>query len=73
MLLALDPRELTAAGGWAMQITVGGVVALAIVALIWVFAAAVANNEACASLETASYMSGPVKALMRLALLCWLV
>lgn len=56
-----------------MQITVGGVVALAIVALIWVFAAAVANNEACASFETVSYMSGPVKAFMRLALLCWLV
>lgn len=56
-----------------MPITVGGVVALAMVALIWVFAAAVANNEACASFETVSYMSGPVKAFMRLALLCWLV
>ncbi len=53
-----------------MQITVGGVVALAIVALIGVFAAAVANDEACASFETVSFMSGPVKAFMRLALLC---
>ena len=55
-----------------MPITAGGIAILVIVALIWVFAAAVANDAVCYSVETAAYMSGPVKAVMRLLLLCWL-
>lgn len=55
-----------------MPITAGGIAILIIVALIWVFAAAVANDAGCASVETAAYMSGPVKGLMRVLLLCWL-
>lgn len=56
-----------------MHITVGGAVMLAVLIVVWVFAASISNDAGCQAAETASYMSGPAKVLTRLALLCWLV
>lgn len=55
-----------------MHITVGGIVTLAVVAFIWIFAAAVANDPGCNAIEKSTVMAEPAKVLMRLFLLCWL-
>ena len=46
---------------------------LAVLIVVWVFAASISNDAGCQAAETASYMSGPAKALTRLFLLCWWV
>ena len=56
-----------------MPITVGGVVILVGVGLIWLFATLAGNGPGCAAIETSTVMAEPAKAFMRLALLCWLV
>lgn len=54
-----------------MHITVGSVVTLLVVGLIWLFATLAANGPGCNAIETSTVMAEPAKALMRVFLLCW--
>ena len=56
-----------------MQITIGGVIMLAAMLVVWVFAAAVANDPGCLRIENSEAMSEPAKAFTRFFLLCRLV
>lgn len=53
-----------------MHITVGGAITLAVLIVVWVFAASISNDASCRITETASYMSGPAKAFTQFFLLC---
>lgn len=55
-----------------MQITIGGAIMLAAMLVVWVFAAVVANEPGCLSIENSASMSGPAKAFTQFFLLCWL-
>lgn len=56
-----------------MHIAVAGTATLLLLAVVWVFAAAVANDPGCLSIENAEYMAGPAKAFSKFFLLCWLL
>ena len=56
-----------------MHITIGSVVTLVGVGLIWLFATMAGNDPGCAAIETSTVMAEPAKAVTRLLLLCWLV
>lgn len=53
-----------------MQITIGGVIMLAAMLVAWVFAAAIANDPGCLSIDNSSAMSGVSKVFMKIFLLC---
>ena len=55
-----------------MQITMGGVIMLAAMLAVWVFAAAVGNDPGCLSVENSVSMSGLSKGFTKFFLLCWL-
>lgn len=55
-----------------MHITVGGAIMLVGLIGVWIFAAAVANDTGCRSIENSVAMAGPAKAFTKLFLLCWL-
>lgn len=55
-----------------MQITIGGVIMLAAMLVVWVFAAAVGNDTGCLSVEDSLVMSGVSKVITQFFLLCWL-
>lgn len=55
-----------------MQITIGGVIMLAAMLAVWVFAAFVGNDPGCHSVDSSSAMSGVSKVITKFFLLCWL-
>lgn len=67
--------------GMRMPIKVGSILTLLVPVMyrvivpvaVWVFAAAITNDEGCRVIESAGYMAGPVKALTQLLLLCGVV
>lgn len=56
----------------SMRITIGGVIMLAAMLVVWVFAAVVANEPGCLSIENSESMSGVSKVFAQFFLLCWL-
>lgn len=55
-----------------MPITVGGAIMLAAMLVVWVFAAAVANDPGCRIVDDSVAMSGLTKGVTKLFLLCFL-
>lgn len=55
-----------------MHITMGGAITLLAMLAVWVFAAAVANDPGCLSIENSVAMSGLSKGVTKFLLLCWL-
>lgn len=53
-----------------MQITIGGVIMLAAMLVVWVFAAAVGNDPGCLSVEKSLAMSEVSKVIAKIFLLC---
>lgn len=59
--------------GRRMPIKVGGFLILLAPVVVWVFAAAIANDEGCRFIENSVAMAGPAKAFTQFFLLCWVV
>ena len=55
-----------------MHITVGGALMLVGLLFVWIFAAAVANDQGCRSIEDSVAMAGLAKEFTKFFLLCWL-
>ena len=55
-----------------MQITLGGAIMMAAMLVVWVFAALVANDPGCLSVDNSVAMSGVSKVFIKVFLLCWL-
>lgn len=53
-----------------MQITIGGVIMLAAMLAVWVFAAFVGNDPGCHSVDSSLAMSGVSKVIAKIFLLC---
>lgn len=53
-----------------MHITIGGAITLLAMLAVWVFAAAVANDPGCLSIDNSLAMSGVSKVFMKIFLLC---
>lgn len=56
-----------------MHITVGGILALLVPVGAWVIATAISNDPGCLSIENSLTMSEPVRAFMKIFLLCEVV
>ena len=55
-----------------MHITVGGALMLVGLLFVWIFAAAVSNDQGCRSIENSVAMAGLAKEFTKFFLLCWL-
>lgn len=72
LFVAEVPAQIRRLKGGLMQITIGGVIMLAAMLVVWVFAAVVANEPGCLSIENSESMSGLSKGFTKFFLLCWL-
>ncbi len=68
--LAEVPAPIRRLKGGLTQITIGGVIMLAAMLVVWVFAAFVGNDPGCDSVERSLAMSGVSKVIAKIFLLC---